>query len=225
MKFEYNTKNAFATYRETPSRANQVKKVEKIVTITFSIEGMTCHFCARKIEEALSGLTGVKSVKADFGYREAIIEYNQEEVTSNELKAVVQTLGYKLIQKRVGNMEETKDRPKRWLGLKPYLFGVAAVIAVVGFYLGLLTLTSDWYNARLEFKHFGVWILALAAGLGVQVTLFSFYRAWHGESMKTAKYSLAASGGLSTTAMASCCSHYLAIILPVLGLPFLSAAG
>ncbi len=110
-------------------------------------------------------------------------------------------------------------------GLRPYLIGVAVAVGVVGFYLGLITLTSDWYNARLEFKEYGIWILALAAGLGVQVTLFSLLRAWHqGVSMKAAKCSLAASGGMSTTAMAACCAHYLTVILPVLGLPFLSAA-
>ena len=117
---------------------------------------------------------------------------------------------------------EGSDHPA---GLKPYLIGMAASVGVVGFYLGLLTLTSDWYNARLEFREYGTWIIALAIGLGVQATLFSLYRAWRrGESIKAAKYSLAASGGVSTTAMAACCAHYLAVLLPALGLPFLSAA-
>jgi hypothetical protein len=59
----------------------------------------------------------------------------------------------------------------------------------------------------------------------VQVTLFSLFRSWHGGgSMKGAKCSLATSGGMSTTAMAACCSHYLALVLPALGLPFLSTA-
>ncbi len=54
---------------------------------------MTCLSCAREIEEALSGQIGVKKALLDFGHREAILEYNQDEVTSNELKAIVQTLG------------------------------------------------------------------------------------------------------------------------------------
>ncbi len=127
------------------------------------------------------------------------------------------------------DLEGTKSKVGRVAGPfsrpRPYLIGVAVAVGVIGFYLGLITLTSDWYNARLEFKEYGIWILALAAGLGVQVTLFSLLRAWHqGVSMKAAKCSLAASGGMSTTAMAACCAHYLTVILPVLGLPFLSAA-
>ena len=111
-------------------------------------------------------------------------------------------------------------------GLRPYLIGATAALGVIGFYLGLLTLTLDWYNARLEFSEYGIWILALAAGLGIQATLFSLFRAWrqNGETMKGATCNLATSGGISTTAMAACCAHYLAVILPVLGLPFLSAA-
>ncbi|MBW1775288.1 MAG: hypothetical protein JRJ82_20750 [Deltaproteobacteria bacterium] len=125
-------------------------------------------------------------------------------------------------RKGPGDLGARHDHPA---GVRPYLIGLAASLGVVGFYLGLLTLTSDWYNARLEFKEYGIWIVALALGLGVQATLFSLYRAWHrGESLKAAKYSLAASGGISTTAMAACCAHYLAIILPALGLPFFSAA-
>jgi YHS domain-containing protein/uncharacterized membrane protein len=131
----------------------------------------------------------------------------------------------KFLKKPRRDQEQTAIRSYSFIGLRPYLNGVAAAMGVVGFYLGFLTLTSDWYNARSQFGEYGMWILLLAVGLGVQATLFSLYRAWHrGESMKAAKYSLAASGGISTTAMAACCAHYLVVILPVLGLPFLSAA-
>lgn len=113
----------------------------------------------------------------------------------------------------------------RLLSGRSCLVGLGAAFSVVGFYLGLNTLASDWYNAQLQFQEYGVWIMALAVGFGFQAMLFSSYRRWHGgESMKAATYSLATSGGLSTTAMAACCAHYLVVILPVLGLPFLSAA-
>ena len=225
MGLKNNKNSASIIPRVSPGGSNQTDKDENTVTATFHIEGMTCLSCARKIEEALSGHAGVKKTQVNFGRREAIINYNQEEVSLDDLRAAVQAIGYRLIPKEANDLEEIRARSKRWIGLKSYLFGTAAAIGVVGFYLGLLTLTSDWYNARVEFRQYGAWILALAAGLGVQVTLFSFYRAWHrGESMKTAKCSLAASGGLSTTAMAACCSHYLVTFLPALGLPFLSVA-
>ena len=195
------------------------------VNISFHIIGMSCPSCALKIEKALSGHPGVLNAHVDFGNSEANVDFDTAEVGPDELKAAVKAVGYHLLDADADIQENKKRRFWRLSGLRPYLIGVAVAVGVVGFYLGLITLTSDWYNARLEFKEYGIWILALAAGLGVQVVLFSLLRAWHqGVSMKAAKCSLAASGGMSTTAMAACCAHYLTVILPVLGLPFLSAA-
>jgi len=129
------------------------------------------------------------------------------------------------MENQIDDLHGTKNLLSRLSGLQPFLIGSAAAICVVGFYLGLLTLTSDWYNARGEFREYGLWILALAAGLGLQATLYSFLRRRRrGMNLKGAKCTLAASGGMSTSAMAACCAHYLVSLLPVLGLPFFAAA-
>lgn len=195
------------------------------VTTSFSIKGMSCPACARKIEEALLGCSGVIKADVDFGRREVSVVFNSIDVHPDELKAAVKTIGYNLLDDRTDGPKKSTDRSVRLNRLSPYLIGVAAALGVVGFYLGLLTLTSGWDNARFEFTEYKFWILALSVGLGVQATLFSLYRRWHsGGSIKAAKCSMAASGGMSATAMAACCAHYLAVILPVIGLPFLSAA-
>ena len=86
------------------------------------------------------------------------------------------------------------------------------------------TLTADWYFAKIQFSEYRWWIITLAVGLGIQVTLFTLFRArLRGQKMKAAKSSMAASGGVSATAMMACCSHYLATLIPALGIPFLSA--
>ena len=109
--------------------------------------------------------------------------------------------------------------------VKPYIFGVTAAVGVIGFYLGLLTLVSDWYNATSQFAQYWGWIIALAIGLGVQTTLFTHIKGQlKGKTTTAAKSSLAASGGLSTASMAACCAHYLVAFLPAFGLPFFSAA-
>jgi hypothetical protein len=113
----------------------------------------------------------------------------------------------------------------RFLIPRPYLLGTIASFAIVGIYLGMNTLTADWYYARVQFNEYRWWIVALAFGLGVQVTFFSRLRAELKKNrMRTAKSSMAASGGVSVAAMMACCSHYLAAVLPALSLPFLSAA-
>ncbi|NOX33705.1 MAG: hypothetical protein GXP56_08190 [Deltaproteobacteria bacterium] len=107
----------------------------------------------------------------------------------------------------------------------PYIKGGLAALAIIGFYLGLLTLTSDWYFAKVQFEEYRVWILLLAAGLGIQVFLYSILRQ-HIKNMKIkgAGKTVAVSGGVSTAGMAACCAHYLVTVLPVIGVPFVTTA-
>ena len=114
--------------------------------------------------------------------------------------------------------------PAGWLRHR-MVWSVAAALGVIGFYLGLITLTSNWSNAAYQFSEYGGWVIALALGLGVQVGLFTHMRAvMAGARLKGAASGMAASGGMSGVAMALCCSHYLAAILPAIGLPFFAGA-
>lgn len=194
-------------------------------TLSFSIRGMSCISCAGKVEEALASCSGVIEARVDFGHRKATVNLDSERVSPNELKTAVEAIGYRLLEWQREALEESGGWSGRLSDLRPYLIGPAAALSVIGFYLGLLTLMTDWDSALIEFREYRFWVLALAAGLGVQAALFSLFRAWHrGGDMKAAKCSLAASGGMSTTAMAACCAHYLTVLLPALGLPFLSGA-
>lgn len=208
---------------EGPPGANRIRSLP--------IRGMSCLACARKIEAGLLRCHGVAKAEVDFVRRKVTVRFDPSKLGTDDLKATVEAIGYQVLEEQGDDLREelqetTTPSIRRLLSTpRPYLIGLLAALSVVGFYLGLLTLTSDWYNAKAEFKAYGFWIIALATGLGVQAALFSLLRAWHrGGAMKAAKCSLAASGGISTTAMAACCSHYLVAFLPALGLPFLSTA-
>lgn len=115
--------------------------------------------------------------------------------------------------------------PEKTRNKNPLIFGLTASLAVIGFYLGLITLVSDWYNAKAQFNDYRWWIVSLAIGLGIQVGLFTYMRRMIAAAqLKGSVSGMATSGGLSGVAMALCCSHYLAGLLPIVGLPFLSAA-
>jgi cation transport ATPase len=211
----------------TTKSAKLLDEGSTLNTISLPIWGMSCLACARKIEEALSGCSGVVEAEVDFVFRKAMVRFDPSRVDLGALKAAVEAAGYQVPEGQEQERVETGGPSLLDLLSKPrpYLTGAAAMLGVLVFYLGLLTLTSDWYNAMAEFRAYKFWILGLAVGLGVQALLFSLLRAWHkGGSMKAAKCTLAASGGISTTAMAVCCSHYIVAFLPVLGLPFLSTA-
>lgn len=94
-------------------------------------------------------------------------------------------------------------------------YGLVAASALLGFYLGLITLAQGWTHALEQLAEDRWFVAAITAGFGTQVGLFAYLRGLHAAA---AAGGLAASTGTSTTAMLACCAHHLVDILPVLGL-------
>lgn len=205
---------------------------KKIPQITIFVEGMTCVACARKIESALLNCSGVTFAVVNLSEHKATVHFNPQETNPDNLKNAIISVGYSVLESSESSTKVTYESQgvlsKQTFNVKPYLFGVLAAAGVIGFYLGLLTIVSDWYNAKSQLSQYWGWIIALSLGLGIQATLFSYIKGQlRRETIKAAKSSLAASGGLSTASMAACCTHYLVALLPAFGLPFFStvAAG
>jgi len=86
------------------------------------------------------------------------------------------------------------------------------LLAVYGL---VLTLVSGWTYMIDQFSGFGLYIVTLAVGFGIQVALYSYLRQMvHNRAHGGV---IAVSGTTSTVAMISCCTHYLVNVLPVLG--------
>jgi Cu+-exporting ATPase len=95
-------------------------------------------------------------------------------------------------------------------------WGLAALLALLGVYFGLLTLVSGWSFAAEQFGDFWPYVVALAAGFGAQIGLFVYLRRLVSGTKAHGKV-VAVSGTASTAAMVSCCTHYLANVLPIVG--------
>ena len=155
--------------------------------------------------------------------------YPAENLDHDQGKTTVAAVDYR-IDASVENDRDTNEsccaQPIPWFSSPhAYFFGILAAIAIVGIYLTMNTLTADWYFARVQFSEYRWWLISLAIGLGIQVTLYTLFRAHlRGKKKTAANSSLAASGGVSAVAMMACCSHYLATVVPLLGVSFLSAA-
>lgn len=94
--------------------------------------------------------------------------------------------------------------------------GTAGAATLLGVYLLVLSAVSGWEFTLSQFFEFWYFIVALAAGFGIQLGLYSYLRnaiVRRGASGRV----LAVSGSTSTAAMISCCAHYLTNVLPVLG--------
>jgi Cu+-exporting ATPase len=93
--------------------------------------------------------------------------------------------------------------------------GVFASALILTLYFTTLTLVSGWQFTIEQFVEWRPFVLALAIGFGVQIALFVYLRrAFH--TAASGKV-VTATGATSTTAMVSCCTHYLVNLLPVLG--------
>ena len=99
---------------------------------------------------------------------------------------------------------------------KSIRFGVLAVGIMLVVYFAVLTLVSDWSFAKSQFSFYWYFILSLALGFGIQVGLYTYLRQIIKGGADSGKV-LGVTGATSTAAMISCCTHYLANILPILG--------
>lgn len=99
--------------------------------------------------------------------------------------------------------------------LRPVVFGAVAALALIIFYLGIITLAQGWGHAIQQLGDDRWFVGAIVAGFGVQVGLFTYLRGMH---TRAAAGGVAASTGTSTAAMLACCAHHLTDVLPIIGL-------
>lgn len=95
------------------------------------------------------------------------------------------------------------------------LFGIGAATILLGFYFSVLTFISGWEFAKVQFLSFWYFIVSLAVGFGIQIGLYFYLKNIVRQQNGSGKI-VAVSGTTSTVAMISCCSHYLANILPII---------
>jgi len=97
----------------------------------------------------------------------------------------------------------------------PTLLGALSFGALLAVYFAALTAVSGWEFTLVQFQDYWGYIVALGAGFGVQVALFSRLRQVVRDAGPRAV--MATTGTTATAAMVSCCAHYLASAAPVLG--------
>ena len=99
---------------------------------------------------------------------------------------------------------------------KPILYGTFASIILLGVYFTVLTLVSGWNFTLSQFADYWYFIVSLAIGFGIQISLYQYIKSLvHGR--KGMGKVVGVSGTTSTAAMISCCAHYLVNLVPILG--------
>lgn len=95
--------------------------------------------------------------------------------------------------------------------------GVLAAAALLGVYLGIISLAQGVEHALEQLGTDAVFVGLIAAGFGTQIALFVELRSVDRRHRSAAAVT-AAGTGTSAAAMLACCAHHLVDLLPLLGL-------
>ena len=73
--------------------------------ITFSVDGMVCASCEKRVEGALMSVKGVKEAKANFQKSSVQVFYEDEKGDEEQLKAAIRKAGYDVLEGRVSSLK------------------------------------------------------------------------------------------------------------------------
>ena len=95
-------------------------------------------------------------------------------------------------------------------------YGTLASAILLGVYFAVLSFVSGWGFAQNQFVLFWYFIVSLSLGFGIQIGLYTYLKELIKGGQGGGKV-LGVTGTTSTATMISCCTHYLANLLPILG--------
>lgn len=95
--------------------------------ITLRIIGMHCPACAQRIEKILSRTGGVKDVNVSFASKEAVIEYNSDEIDLNRIEKIIEDVGYSGVEKKLF-LEKEKEELRKKIAL--FILGLILTVPI-----------------------------------------------------------------------------------------------
>ncbi|MGD8752320.1 MAG: cation transporter, partial [Anaerolineales bacterium] len=109
------------------------------LTVELPIEGMDCAECTLHVQKAIENVPHVKSAQVFLGSEKAIVYFDQNQENLSSIEQAVREAGYKVVQKKTGEVSEPKtvDFTKDIFRLLGFVFGAVLFVAVVGEWLGL----------------------------------------------------------------------------------------
>ncbi len=122
---------------EAFARRDGAKGTEKL---QLKIGGMSCSFCVASITKAMERMDGVHEASVNLAHEEALIEYEPEKVSQEELKETLLDLGYSVRDAnkvRTFEEEEAELRGERNNLLVSAGFTVLALAGVMSTWMGM----------------------------------------------------------------------------------------
>lgn len=75
----------------------------------YKVKGMHCTSCAQIIQGRLEKLPGVEKVSINYASEEAVLDYNQEQISLDKINSELKKVGYSLNEENIRSSSEDKD--------------------------------------------------------------------------------------------------------------------
>jgi len=62
--------------------------------VTLNVQGMSCGHCVKSVEGSVGALKGISSVRDDLKAAKVDVEYNNQEVSLDQIKETIEDQGY-----------------------------------------------------------------------------------------------------------------------------------
>ncbi|WP_308780535.1 heavy metal translocating P-type ATPase [uncultured Clostridium sp.] len=149
--------------------------VEKsIKNYSFKVEGMTCSACANRVERVTKKVSGVENSSVNFATEKLNITFDENKISVNELKSIVEKAGYNLIVegKKEDAVKKIPDFKKLWYRfILSLIFTIPLLIISMGHMVGMqLPHIIDPMMNPLNFA-----ITQLALTIPVMIIGYKFY--------------------------------------------------
>lgn len=135
---------------------------------TIKIEGMHCKSCVRAIQDKISSLKGVDSVKVNLVENSATVIYNQKIITQEKIQRGIEDLGY--------STGLNTQKKKQNNTLKAMVYGLVPHIGCIGFIVGSVlgvSVLMQFFRPLLMSRYFFYGLVALSLGFAtVSVVLY-----------------------------------------------------
>ena len=107
---------------------------------SFKVEGMTCSACANRVERVTKKADGVVNSSVNFATEKLNITFDENKISVNDLKNIVEKAGYKLIveEKKDGLEKKIPEHKKLWYRfILSIIFTVPLLIITMGHMAGM----------------------------------------------------------------------------------------
>lgn len=169
---------------------------------TIPVVGMACAACSAHVERKLNSLPGIQSASVSLPGRSALVEYDEKEISLEQMKREINGIGYDLVIESDRSVEEIERNAykqlkrktqmswlfavlcmavsMRWISLGPTQVSnqVAMLLALANFvYCGRQFFTSAWKQLLQKSANMDT-LVALSTGIAF---VFSAFNTFYGE--------------------------------------------